>query len=155
MDENKKQYIRKDRIEEYMKNIERQLDDLVPYQSNDKEFFLDKNNTKEIKVIKFSLACAIQDICRISSHITSALNLWKVRDSLSEAIIALGDANIISKKFADEIKWLPAFRNRIIHDYLPNEFDAERLYNTLQNLDIFRKFCKYIQEWIEKDIECM
>lgn len=149
MDEDKR-YVREDRIKEYMENIQRQLDDLKPYQCKDKEFFLDRKNIMEIKAVKFSLACAIQDISRIASHISSALNLWKVKDSLSEAILSLGDANIFSKEFADEIKWLPAFRNRIIHDYLPNEFDAEKLFNILQNLDIFRKCCKYIQQWLDK-----
>jgi len=151
MDENKKQYIRIERIKEYMDNIEKQLEDLKLYQSKDKEFFLNNKNIMEIKAVKFSLACAIQDICRISSHITTALSLWRVRDSLTEAILALGDTDIIPKEFAQEIKWLPGFRNRIIHDYLPNEFDAERLFNILQKLDIFRRFCKYIQQWLEKD----
>jgi len=36
---------------------------------------------------------------------------------------------------------MPAFRNRIIHDYLPNEFDAARLFECLQNLDDFNIFC--------------
>jgi uncharacterized protein YutE (UPF0331/DUF86 family) len=146
--EDNKKYVRIDRIKEYMENIQRQLDDLRPYQSKDKKFFLNRKNIMEIKAIKFSLACAIQDISRISSHISSALNLWKVKESIAEAILALGDANIIPQEFADEIKWLPAFRNRIIHDYLPNEFDAEKLFNILQNLNIFRKFCKYIQGWL-------
>lgn len=153
MDEDKR-YVKEERIKEYMENIQRQLDDLKSYQSKDKGFFLDRKNIMEIKAIKFSLACAIQDISRISVHISSALNLWKVKESLSEAILSLGDANIVPKEFADEIKWLPAFRNRIIHDYLPNEFDAEKLFNTLQNLNIFRRFCKYIQQWLEKD-KCM
>lgn len=149
--EGKRQYVRADRIKEYMENMERQLEDLTPYQSKNKEFFLDIKNTMEIKAVKFSLACAIQDLCRISLHITSGLNLWKVRNSLSEAILALGDAEIIPKEFAQEIKWMPSFRNRLIHDYLPNEFDAERLFTNLQNLDVFRRFCKYIQQWLEED----
>lgn len=147
----KRRYVRIDRIKEYMDNIERQLEDLAPYRTKDKEFFLDRKNTVEIKAIKFSLACAIQDICRISSHITSALNLWRVRDSAAEAILALGDAGIIPKEFAQGIKWMPVLRNRLIHDYLPNEFDAERLFKTLQDLDLFKGFCRYIQQWLKED----
>jgi uncharacterized protein YutE (UPF0331/DUF86 family) len=44
---------------------------------------------------------------------------------------------------------MPAFRNRIIHDYLPNEFDAQKLFENIQRLDDFRKFAKYILEWLE------
>jgi uncharacterized protein YutE (UPF0331/DUF86 family) len=101
--------------------------------------------------VKYSLACAIQDVTRICVHIASALSLWKVRESEAEAILALSEAEIIPKKFAENIKGMPAFRNRIINDYLPNEFDAVRLYGSIQRLDDFRKFSKYILAWISKD----
>jgi uncharacterized protein YutE (UPF0331/DUF86 family) len=98
--------------------------------------------------VKYSLACAIQDVTRICAHLASALSLWKVRESEAEAIVSLAEAGIIPKEFADKIKGMPAFRNRIIHDYLPNEFDAERLFDHLRNLSDLKKFSKYILEWI-------
>jgi uncharacterized protein YutE (UPF0331/DUF86 family) len=63
----------------------------------------------------------------------------------------LSEAEIIPKEFAEKIKGMPAFRNRIIHDYLPNEFDAVKLYESIQRLDDFRKFSKHILAWISKD----
>ena len=60
----------------------------------------------------------------------------------------VSDEKIIPKEFAEKIKGMPGFRNRIIHDYLPNEFDAEKLFENLQNLNDFKKFSKYILEWI-------
>lgn len=45
---------------------------------------------------------------------------------------------------------MPSFRNRLIHDYLLNEFDAEKLYSNLQRLDDFRKFARYIVRWLEE-----
>lgn len=83
-----KELIRKDRILEYLDNIERQVKDLrsIPIQS--KDFFLKRENSIPIKAIKYSLACAIQDITRISAHIASTLSPWKVRESESEAILA-------------------------------------------------------------------
>ena len=140
--------IRKDRILAYLDNIERQIEDVRSIPVSDKDFFLDKKNSIQIKAIKYSLACAIQDITRISVHISSALSLWRSRDSEAEAILALSEAKIIPEEFAEKIKGMPGFRNRIIHDYLPNEFDAERLFGNLQDLDDFRKFSKYILEWI-------
>jgi uncharacterized protein YutE (UPF0331/DUF86 family) len=75
-----------------------------------------------------------------------------VRESETEAILTLAEVGIIPKEFAEKIKGLPAFRNRIIHDYLPNELDALKLFENVQNLDDFKKFSKYILEWIsEKD----
>jgi len=69
---------------------------------------------------------------------------------MEESILALGQAGIIPREFADKIKGMPSFRNRLIHDYLPNKFDAEKLYNNLQQLDDFRKFSQYIIEWLER-----
>jgi uncharacterized protein YutE (UPF0331/DUF86 family) len=39
-----------------------------------------------------------------------------VRESESEAILALSEAGILPKEFGEKIKGMPAFRNRIIHD---------------------------------------
>jgi len=143
--------VRKERILEYLDNMMRQVEDIKSVPVTSKEFFLEKDKTISIKAIKYSLACAIQDVSRVCAHIASALSLWKVRESESEAILALSDAGILPKEFADKIKGMPAFRNRIIHDYLPNEFDALKLFETLQNLDDFKAFSKYILAWLEKD----
>jgi len=145
-----KESIRKDRIIEYLNNIERQLNDIKSIPVEDKDFFLKKENSIQIKAIKYSLACAIQDVTRISAHIASALSLWRVRESEAEAILALMEAGILPKEFAEKIKGMPSFRNRIIHDYLPNEFDAEKLYENLKNLEDFKIFSRYILEWISK-----
>ena len=145
-----KESIRKDRIIEYLNNIERQLNDIKSIPVEDKYFFLKKENSIQIKAIKYSLACAIQDVTRISAHIASALSLWRVRESEAEAILALVEAGILPREFAEKIKGMPSFRNRIIHDYLPNEFDAEKVYWNLQNLEDFKIFSRYILEWLSK-----
>jgi uncharacterized protein YutE (UPF0331/DUF86 family) len=145
-----KDFVRKDRIIEYLDNIDRQIEDIKSIPVSSKDFFLDIKNSIQIKAIKYSLACAIQDVTRISIHIASALSLWRVRESEAEAILALSDSAILPKAFAEKIKGMPAFRNRIIHDYLPNEFDAAKLFENLQSLDDFKEFSKYIIEWISK-----
>lgn len=145
-----KDLIRKERIMEYLDNIERQIKDIQSIPVSSKDFFLDRRNNIQIKAIKYSLACAIQDVTRICVHIASALSIWRVRESESDAILALSEAGIIPEEFAENIKGIPAFRNRIIHDYLPNEFDAIKLFESLRNLDDFKKFSKYILEWISE-----
>jgi uncharacterized protein YutE (UPF0331/DUF86 family) len=146
-----KDLVRKDRIMEYLDNIERQIEDIKSIPVANKDFFLDRGNSIQIKAIKYSLACAIQDVTRICVHLASALSLWRVRESEAEAILALSEAKIIPKEFAEKMKGMPSFRNRIIHDYLPNEFDAAKLFESLQNLDDFKKFSKYILEWISEE----
>ena len=148
---NPKELVRKDRIIQYLDNIERQIEDIKSIPVTNKDFFLDRGNSIQIKAIKYSLACAIQDVTRICVHIASALSLWRVRESETEAILALSEAKIIPKEFFEKIKGMPSFRNRIINDYLPNEFDAAKLFENLQNLDDFKNFSKYILEWISED----
>ena len=142
--------IRKERIIEYLDNIERQLKDIRSIPIPGKDFFLNRENSIQIKAIKYSLACAIQDITLISAHIDSTLSLWKLRESEAEAILALAEEGIIPKEFAEKIKGMPSFRNRIIHDYLPNEFDAEKLYESLQDLNDFKEFSRFVLDWISK-----
>jgi len=147
---NPKELVRKERIIEYLDNIQRQVEDMKSIPISNKDFFLDRGNTIQIKAVKYSLACAIQDVARICAHLASALSLWKVRESEAEAILSLAEAEIIPKEFADKIKAMPAFRNRIIHDYLPNEFDAVKLFESLQDLDDFKRFSRYILDWISE-----
>lgn len=63
--------------------------------------------------------------------------------------MGLGAAGILPKDLVERIKGMPAFRNRIIHDYLPNEFDAARLFDALQSLEDFKLFSKHIVSWLE------
>jgi uncharacterized protein YutE (UPF0331/DUF86 family) len=147
---NPKELVRKERIIEYLDNIQRQVEDMKSIPISNKDFFLDRGNTIQIKAVKYSLACAIQDVTRICAHLASALSLWKVRESEAEAILSLAEAEIIPKEFAEKIKRMPAFRNRIIHDYLPNEFDAVKLFESLQDLDDFKRFSRYILDWISE-----
>lgn len=148
--EERKKFLRKERIFEYLENIKRQLSDLEKLKVPSPDFFEAPTNFERSKAIKYSLACAIQDVCRIALHIAATLELVKVKESESEAILALAEAGIIPKEFAEKIKPMPAFRNRLIHDYLPNRFDAERLYNALERLGDFREFSQYIIRWLER-----
>lgn len=129
--------VRKERILLYLENMDRQLEDIKSLPVSGPDFFMDRKNAIQVKAIKYSLACAIQDVSRICAHIASALSLWKVRESESEAISGLGEAGILPQEFAERIKGMPAFRNRIIHDYLPNEFDAAKLFEAIQGLEVF------------------
>lgn len=98
----RKELVRKDRIIEYLDNIEKQIEDIKSIPVSGKDFSLDKKNSIQMKAIKYSLACAIQDVTRISVHLASALSLWKVRESEAEAIVALSEVEIIPKEFVEK-----------------------------------------------------
>jgi len=142
--------LRKERILEYLDNLQRQLSDLEVMKVPGPDFFLNRNNFERTKAIKYTLACAIQDVTRISLHIVVAMGLAKVRDSESEAILALAESGIIRRELGQKMIGMPALGNRLIHDYLPGKFDAEKLYDRLRHLDDFRKFSKHVIAWMER-----
>jgi uncharacterized protein YutE (UPF0331/DUF86 family) len=141
--------LRKERILEYLDNLDRQLSDLKAMEVEDADFFMNRKNFERTKAIKYTLACAIQDVTRIALHIVVAEGLARVRDSEADAILALSEAGIIPTELGDKIRGMPGFRNRLIHDYLPNEFDAARLFDRCRDLDDFRAFSKHVVTWIK------
>lgn len=143
-----KEIVDRERIKEFMQNIQSQLDYLEKISIPNPDFFLQSENLERTKAIKYSLACAIEDIYRIVLHITAGLGLPQAKQGPAEAILALGGAGIIPEQFAERIKPMPGFRHRLIHDYLPNRLDASRLFEAMQNLEDFSEFLKYISEWL-------
>ncbi len=142
-------HIRHERIIEYLHDLDRQLSDIEQLPIPNANFLTNKANFERTKAIKLSLACAIQDVTRVSLHIATALGLGSVRSSESETIKTLSDAGVISANLTNKIVGMPAFRNRLIHDYLPNKFDAQRLYENLNHLNDFREFAAEILGWME------
>ena len=65
----------------------------------------------------------------------AVLGLRRPTDDTADAIIALGQEDIIPIGFA----------------YLPSEFDPHKLYENLQRLDDFRKFSHYIVDFLETE----
>lgn len=53
---NPKDLVRKERIIEYLDNIDRQIEDIKSIPISNKDFFLDRKNTIQIKAVKYSLA---------------------------------------------------------------------------------------------------
>ena len=67
----------------------------------------------------------------------------------SETITTLGDMKILPKEFVSKIIGMANFRNILIHAYL--KIDREIVYENLQHIPDFRKFQKYILEFLKKE----
>jgi hypothetical protein len=57
---NHKKLIKRDRLIEYLNNIEREIQDIKSIPVANKEFFLDKKNSIQIKAIKYILNVIIK-----------------------------------------------------------------------------------------------
>lgn len=140
--------IDKQKVLQYLDNIERQLEDLENMPVPDPEFLLLRNHFERTKAIKYSLLVAIADIIHVSSHIVAALGLGKPKDA-SGAVLLLGNAEILPLPFARQIVGMVNFRNKLVHEYLPSEFEAQRLYENLSHLNDFRQFSSFIRQFLE------
>ncbi|MCD6336082.1 MAG: DUF86 domain-containing protein [Candidatus Latescibacteria bacterium] len=114
-------------------------------------FFTQRKNFERTKAIKYTLLVVIEDVIHIITHLVAALGLGKPK-AASDSIILLGKNGIIPDAFVRKIVGMVNFRNKSAHEYLPNEFEADRLYASLDELDDFRGFSKYIVRYLDRDI---
>lgn len=143
--------IDRERLNEYLNDIAEQLRDLERMPVPSAEYLLDEKNFERRKAIERSLELAIQDVIHISAHVCAGLGLERIRDDAADAILALGRHSIVPPDFAERIRAMAGLRNRLTHEYLPSEFDVRKLYENLNLLDDFRKFSRYVVDFLEKE----
>jgi len=96
-----------------------------------------------------NLVLGIEIIVDIGNHILSE-TFHSSANTYKDVIIALGEAEVISKDFAKENSQMADFRNLIIHAY--GSLDMKQVYQNLQKApDVFRKFAKCYIEFLEKN----
>lgn len=137
------------KIAKYIADIERQLDDLLKLQVADADVFNRQENFERTKAIKYTLLVTIEDIIHIATHLVAALGFTKPKNA-SEAILILGEEQVIPESFAKQIVGMVNFRNKLAHEYLPDEFEAERLFENLQRTEDFRTFSRHIIEFLTR-----
>lgn len=92
--------------------------------------------------MEVSLACMI-DICEM---IISSERFIRP-DSYREAILTLGQHNVLPRKFAEKLAPAAGFRNVLVHMY--TDIDLEKLYSHLQNdIDDLEIFAEYIAKYL-------
>jgi len=110
------------------------------------EFQKDKNN--------FYLACywlriAIEAVLTIAVHLLSRLPSNGKKKDYTQTIISLADYKVIPKDFAQKIRGMAGYRNRLVHLYW--NVNQEEVFQTLQSeLDDFKEFIGYIEDFLRK-----
>jgi len=94
------------------------------------------------RCLELSIECLL-DIC----HYIIANNNWTRPRDNAEAIITLGEKEVIPLKFAKSIVGMANLRNILVHGYL--KIDRTLLYENIQKLDDFREFQKYILAYLK------
>jgi uncharacterized protein YutE (UPF0331/DUF86 family) len=103
----------------------------------------DLENIENVWAVSFGLVAGIEAILDISQYVLTDENV-KV-ESYGQIPEKLLEANIINKSFADRLKKMIGFRNRIIHNY--PSLDLKELYDIFKkDIDDFRIFLKKVRQ---------
>lgn len=101
---------------------------------------------EKYKLAERCLQLAIECVLDVTHYILAQKNLPRAEGG--EAIIALGEHRIIPIEFAQKIKPMAGFRNILVHEYL--KIDRNKVYEYTGKIEDFRKFERYILEFLEK-----
>ena len=90
---------------------------------------------------------AIETVIDIGNEIISALQLRRP-ERYKDIPHILAEAGVIPSDFADEIAKMIGFRNLLVHDYAAIDRALEHEFLQTRLVD-FKKFMKYITEWLK------
>ncbi len=96
-------------------------------------------------IVERNLEVAAQCCIDICHRIISLEKAKKPADS-HEAIIRIGELNILDAAFARRLAPLAGFRNILVHEYLGLNWDE--IYTNLQRLDDLLRFSGQIAQWL-------
>ncbi|MEW6189856.1 MAG: DUF86 domain-containing protein [Actinomycetota bacterium] len=137
----------KEIILDRFKELEDNLAILEKLSKIEKEKFISSPET--YKLAERCLQLSIECVLDVTHYILAQKNLPRAEGG--EAIIALGEHRIIPMEFTKEIRPMAGFRNILVHEYL--KIDRKRVYEYTGKIEDFRKFERYILEFLEKTEE--
>lgn len=89
---------------------------------------------------------AIQCLLGICSYL-AALKGWPKPEDSREAILLMGEREVLPREFAQRISGMAGFRNVLVHAYL--KINREIVHDYLGRLDDFRSFARHIEVHLE------
>ncbi len=125
-------------IQERLDALQTYIDKLRPLQALTEEDLLDDGRYVEYWAVQRGLELAIQCVLDIGSHIVAGLRLGQPQE-YRDAILMLGQAEILPSAFAEHLSRIAGFRNIIVHEYLGIDpgLVREVLTSGLGDLEVF------------------
>ena len=134
-------------IERRLEKLSICLNKLEPFKTKEKAEILQDPYLQDI--IERNLEVTAQSVIDIANRIISIEGLKKPLDYY-DAIMRLGEAGILSSKFAKKLAPIAGFRNILVRDYLDINWDE--VYSNLHQLHDISKFIKQIKAWMKEQI---
>jgi len=111
-----------------------------------KEFLSNKDN---YPLASYWLRIALEAMLVIGTHILSRLPFNGRKKDYTQVILSLGDYDVLPKDFAQKIKGLASYRNRLVHLYW--KIGEEELLSVIkERFEDIEKFIDYIEKFIKK-----
>ena len=123
------------------------LKKLEPFKAKKKEEILQDPYLQDI--IERNLEVAAQAVIDIANRIISIEGLEKPRDYF-EAILRLGQSDILPLDFAKKLAPLAGFRNILVHDYMDINWDE--VYKNLHQLNDISRFMNNVKDWMNEKV---
>jgi len=130
-------------IERRLEKLSACLKKLEPFKAKEKEEILQDPYMQDI--IERNLEVAAQAVIDIANRVISIEGLEKPRDYY-EAILRLGEAEILPLDFAQNLAPIAGFRNILVHDYM--DIDWNEVYSHLHQLHDLSKFMNHVKNWM-------
>ena len=134
-------------IEKRLDELHERLSRLEPLRNKSRSDF-DKDAFLR-DIVERNLEIAAQCCIDISNRIISLEKAQKPNDYY-EAIIRLGQLNVLPEGFARNLAPIAGFRNILVHEYLGLNWDE--VYKNLQEIDELVRFAEIVREWILQKI---
>lgn len=131
-------------IERRLERLRVCLKKLEPFKAKKKDEILQDPYLQDI--IERNLEVSAQAVIDISNRIISIEGLEKPHDYY-EAILRVGEAEIIPLNFARHLAPIAGFRNILVHDYV--NIDWDEVYNNLHQLDDLSQFMDHVKIWMK------
>ena len=141
-----KNLIDKEKIIERIGDIKQAISELKNYQEMElKKFLKDKDN---YPLASYWLRIALEAVLVIGTHILSRIPYNGKRKDYTQVILSLGDYRVLPKDFAQRIKGMASYRNRLVHLYW--KIRPEELLKIIKEyLGDLKRFIGYIEKFLK------
>ena len=136
----------KEKIIERMEDVKNSVLELEKFQKMSLDDFL--SNKDYYSLSSYHLRIAIEAILTIGTHILSRLPSNGKKKDYTEVILSLADYGVLPKEFAEIIKGMAGYRNRLVHLYW--KVSPEEILSIIKkDLKDFDGFIDYIDKFIK------
>jgi len=132
-------------IERRLDELSERLSRLEPLRNRPRDDFAEDAYLRDI--VERNLEVAAQCCIDIAGRLIAMEGAQKPAD-YQEAILRLGELNILDVDFARHLAPIAGFRNILIHEYLVVDWD--KVYGYLQRLHELEQFAGQVRTWLLK-----